>query len=244
MRLNLGRTGCKGLIYDGVNIAEKFQIVDMSIPLLPSITTSIFELPQRTGAYFASRQVGTREIVLKLRLDAESRDPMQIFKEWRQLSDIFNKSEPKKLILNEDKYCYALFVGESTIENEAYYGNVEFNFICYDPYFYGDIYKKEIKDGSVLTFPVRGAVCAFPTLDLTATSTQIKISNENTGDYVLIPNVKSGAKIHIEMEKEIATVGGAYAPVDLLSDYFSVMGNASVKVTGANGTLEYQERFI
>lgn len=244
MIFNFENAGCGGLIYDGVNIADVFQIVDVSFPLLPSITAATHDLAQRSGSYFASRQVGTRNINLKLRLNAESRDPMDIFKAWREVSEIFNKTEPKKLYLNEDKYCYALFVGESTIENIAYYGDVEFQFVCYDPFFYGEEYEKSITNNSLLTFTVKGDIEAYPEFELTATTTSVKISNEDTGEYVNIPNTKSGAKIYVNMEQQRSIINGVYAPVDLASDYFNISNTAKIKVTGASGTLRYKERFV
>ena len=48
----------------------------------------------------------------------------------------------------------------------------------------------------------------------------------------------------IDMERQIATIGNAYAPVNLLSDFFGVEGAAQVKVVGASGTLKYEERYL
>ena len=133
MRLNYSRTGASGLVYDGQNLSDIFQIVDVSIPLLPTIEAVTHDLAQRPGSYFASRKIGTREIKVKLRLDAETRNPMGIFHAWREYSSIFNRSEPKRLYLNEDRFCNALLVGDTNIADEAYYGVVELTFMCFDP---------------------------------------------------------------------------------------------------------------
>lgn len=243
MRLNYSRTGCAGLRYDGVNISDIFQIVDISIPLLPTFEAVTHDLAQVPGSYFAARKVGTREIRLKLRLDAESRNPMDIFKAWRDVSSIFNKPTPRKLYLDEERYCNAIMVGESEIEDEAYYGVTEFTFMCYDPFFYGREHEVALSDGSNVV-NVLGAVEAYPTIELTATSTSVRVANEATGDYVSVPDTASGAKLVVDMERQTVTMGGEYVPVDMLSDYFTLEGASKVKLTNATGTLRYRERFI
>lgn len=244
MILNYSRIGCSGIIYDGVNISDTFQVVDVSVPLLPTFEAVTHVLAQRPGSYFASRKVGTREIKIKLRLNAESRDPMEIFKAWREVSAILNKPTPRKLYLDDTRYCYAMMVGESGIDNEAYYGVVEFSFVCFDPYFYGAEHEIAVSSGSAVAFDVQGAVEAYPTLDLTASASTVTVTNSVTGEYVRIPDTASGVKISIDMERQFATVAGDYAPVDLLSDFFSVDGSARIVVSGASGTLRYKERFI
>ena len=246
MRLNYSRTGASGLIYDGHNLSDTFQIVDVSIPLLPTIEAVTHELAQRPGSYFASRKVGTREIKVKLRLDAETRDPMGIFHAWREVSGIFNKKEPRKLYLNEEKYCNALLVGESQLTDEAYYGVVELTFVCFDPYFYGAEHVIALTNNSTSMFDVKGGdgIAAYPKLELTATTTSVTVTNMVTGDYVTVPNTANGSSVKIDMERQIATIGNAYAPVNLLSDFFGVEGAAQVKVVGASGTLKYEERYL
>lgn len=244
MRLNYSRIGCSGIIYDGVNISDTFQVVDVSVPLLPTFEAVTHELAQRPGSYFAARKVGTREIKIKLRLDAESRDPMDIFKAWREVSAIFNKPTPRKLYLDESRYCYAMMVGESEIADEAYYGVVEFTFVCFDPYFYGEEHSIALTNGATVSFNVQGAVEAYPVLELTATTTSVTITNAVSADYVRIPGTANGSKVTVDMERQVATIGSAYAPVDLASDFFSVEGAAKVRLSGASGTLKYKERFI
>lgn len=244
MRLNYSKTGASGLVYDGVNLTDTFQLVDISIPLLPTIEAVTHDLAQRPGSYFASRKVGTREIKVKLRLDAETRDPMGIFHAWREVSGIFNKPEPKKLYLNEEKYCHALLVGESQLTDEAYYGVVELTFVCFDPYFYGKEHEIALSNNAVSSFDVKGGVAAYPKLELTASTTSVTVTNMVTGEFVTIPSTANGSSVKVDMERQLATIGNSYAPVYLLSDFFNVEGSAQVKVVGASGMLRYEERYL
>lgn len=244
MKLNYSRTGATGLIYDGVNLSDAFQVVDVSLPLLPTISANTLEMAQRPGAYFASRKVGTREIKVKLRLDAESRNPFEIFKAWRDMSGLFDKKEPKRLQLDETRYCNALLVGDTEIEDEAYYGVIEMKFICFDPYFYGTEHAVSLANGTAATFDVKGAVEAYPRLELTASTTAVVVTDMVSGRYVRVPGTQDGSSVKVDMERQHCTIGNSYAPVDLLSDFFAVSGEAQVKVEGASGTLRYKERYL
>lgn len=244
MRLNYGRVGCTRLEYAGVNLAEVFQIVDVDLPMLPPVEAKVHELAQRPGAYFASRRMGTRQVVVRLRLDAETRDPLGIAAALREYSPIFNQAEPRRLDLGDGLWCMAMPTGETPVENRAYYGEVEITFTCFDPYVYGPEHSVELAAGVAREVRVAGSVEAWPTLALTATAANVRASNEDTGEYVLIPNVTPGARVVIDMERQTATAGTGYAPYDLLSDFFSISDGAHVKVTGAAGELTYTERYL
>lgn len=244
MRLNYSRTGASGLVYDGQNLSDIFQIVDVSIPLLPTIEAVTHDLAQRPGSYFALRKVGTREIKVKLRLDAETRNPMGIFQAWREVSSIFNRTEPRPLHLDEDRFCNALLVGESQIENKAYYGLVELSFICFDPYFYGAEHALEIATGNTKTVNPQGNCASFPTIRATASGTTCTVRNNTTGEYVELRDMTSGTAFEIDMERQIATVGSAFRPVTLLSDFFSIKPGDSVYFSNMSGTVIWRDRWL
>ena len=238
------RVGATGLVYDGVDLSETFQIVDMNMPVLPKREAVTHDLAQRPGSYFAGLKVGTREIRVKLRLDAETRDPMGIYRAWLEASATINKSEPRPLWLNDHRMCHALLVGETPIEDEAYYGVVELNFVCFDPYLYGPTRSVAVEDGEAASFHVGGSVEAWPTLELEASATTVKVTDVSTGQYVLLGDVEVGATVTVDMERQVCTKGTGYAPYDLDSDFFAVSGDAQVKVEGASGTLSYVERWL
>lgn len=245
MRPNNQQAGATGLIYDGVDLTATFQIVSMDVPALPTIEAVTHGIAQRAGEYFAMRRVGTREIRVKLRLDAESRDPMAIFKAWRGVSSQISKSEPKKLYLNDTDYCWAILVGESLIEDEAYYGVVELTFMCYDPYFYGSSHDVALTAGTTKTISVAGGEAAYPTVTLTASAATVKVANVTTGETVTVTGRTSGDVLVFDMEKQQVTCEGAFVPVSLASDFFSIgPGSTKVKPTGGSGTLTYQERSL
>lgn len=241
---NGGAVGATGLYYDGVDLTQTFQLVDIDISVLPTITAKTLDLAQRAGSYFVAREVGERLITVTLRLDANTRDPMAIYKEWRSVSSKLSKTEPKQLRFNETSYCYALLVGDTFIEDEAYYGDVELTFKCFDPYIYGAEHTENLSNNTAKSITVAGTEPAFPVLTLTASATSVTITNVTTGDYISIPDTSNGASIVVDMEKQLTKVGNVYAPIYLSSRYFSIVGTQSVKVAGASGTLVYRERYL
>ena len=46
------------------------------------------------------------------------------------------------------------------------------------------------------------------------------------------------------MGRQRAERNGEFAPVDLMSDWWSVSGDARVSVSGATATLRYRERWL
>ena len=241
---NMSQAGAHGLVYDGENLSDLFIVEDVSVSAYPTVEAVTRELAQRPGSYFASRKVATREIGVRLRLVTDSRDPLKVFQAWRALSPKLAKPEPRKLRLGEELHCFAMMAGDSGIEVVGRCGVTEVTFVCYDPYFYGAEHEVALSNNATAAFNVKGTEPAYPKMTLTAVATSVTATNLVTGDYVTVPGTKSGSRVTIDMERQLATIGGEFAPVNLLSDFFNVEGAAQVKVSGASGTLAYEERFL
>lgn len=238
--MNYGRAGCTGLTYDGHRLSDVFQVADVQIPLLPTISAVSRSLAQRTGEYFASRKVGTREIKIKLRLDAGSRSPEDIYAALRHAAAMFNVPDPRPLSFGDGLYTNAILVGDTAIEDVATYGEVELTMLCHDPFFYGD--EHAITLAGETSFAVTGDEC-WPVIECTATGAAVVATNAVTGEYVRVP-CASGNRVVIDMGRQRAERNGEFAPVDLMSDWWSVSGDARVSVSGATATLRYRERWL
>lgn len=238
--MNYGRAGCTGLTYDGNRLSDVFQIADVQIPLLPTISAVSRSLAQRTGEYFASRKVGTREIKIKLRLDAGSRSPEDIYAALRHAAAMFNVPDPRPLSFGDGLYTNAILVGDTAIDDVATWGEVELTMLCHDPFFYGD--EHEIALAGEASFAVVGEEC-WPVIEGTATSTAVVATNLRTGEFVRVP-CSPGNRVAIDMARQRAELNGEFAPVDLMSDWWSVSGEAAVGLTGATGALRYRERWL
>ncbi len=243
--MNLDQIGCPGIIYDGVNLSDIFEVHDIQVPMLPAIEAVTQEMAERPGAYYHSRKVKTREIVMKLGLNAGSRCPLDIYHAWREHSGLLAKKEPKKLQLKEDRYIWAMLTGESGIDNVGYRGIAELTFSCFDPFFYGE-QRTEILSSGSNAVQVHGGVAAFPVFDITASGTTVELTNADTGEKVKVTGLTSGTHLMIDMASYRCTVNGNYKAADMsVTDFWPLEpGAASLTLTGGGGTMTYEERYL
>lgn len=241
MRFNLSRSGCDGIVFDGFRLSDIFVVEDVVIPALPEITAKTMSLAQRAGEYYCSDAIGPRPVKITLRVDAESRCPLDIFKAWREVSGRIRTSEPRKLQLDEQWYCWAKLTGSTEIERRAYYGVVEATFTCFDPYFYGPTRKLSLASG-LNEFAM--ACEAYPVLELTASGSSVRVQDERTGDFVLVDGLSSGKALTIDMERQCCSTPDGFRECDLMSDFFALSGDVRLRVTGASGVLSYQEKAL
>ena len=242
---NLDEIGCPGIVYDGVNLSDIFEVHDISIPMLPPIEAVVQEMAGRPGAYFQSRKVQTREITMKLGLNAGSRCPIDIYHAWRERAGMLAKTEPRKLQLKEDRYIWAMLTGESGIENLGYRGVAELTFSCFDPFFYGAEHIEPLSAGTNAV-RIEGGVAAFPVFTVTPSGSSVTVQNADTGEKAKVDGLTSGTAVTIDMAAYRCTVNGHYKACDItVTDFWPLdPGDASIAVTGGSGTMTYRERFL
>lgn len=242
---NLDEAGCLGIVYDGVNLSEIFEVHDIAIPMLPAMEAVTQEMAGRPGAYYHSRKVKTREIVMKLGLNAQSRCPIDIFHAWREHSGILAKKEPKKLQLKEDAYVMAMLTGETGIENLGYRGVAELHFTCFDPFFYGEEHTVQLSSGSNAV-KVRGGVATFPVFQVSGVTGAFTLTNADTGKKVKVAGLTSSTVLRIDMANYRCTVNGNYKAADItVTDFWPIEpGTANLTLSGGSGTMTYRERFL
>lgn len=242
--LNAGAAGITGLTYDGVDLTQTFTVVDIDIQPLPTVKAITQDLAQRAGSYFVRQKIGTRTVKVTLGLNAESRDPMAIYKAFRPYAYLVNKSQPKQLKLNETTYLNAILSGTSSMSEVAYWGKFTITFTAFDPYFYGATKTTSLSNNTAKSVTVSGACNVWPVFTVTTSSTSVTITNVTTGEYVNIPNLTSGATLVVDMGKQLSTVNNNYTPVTLASTYFDLEGTMSVKVQGGTASMVYVERWL
>lgn len=243
--MNLDGVGCPGIVYDGVNLSDIFEIHDIHVPLLPPIEAVTQEMAERPGAYFQSRKVKTREITMKLGLNARSRCPLDIYHAWREHSGLLAKTEPKKLQLKEDRYIWAMLTGETGIENLGYRGVAELTFSCFDPFFYGEQRSVALSSGNN-TGQVHGGVAAWPVFTVSGASGTFTLENADTGDKVRVAGLTASTVLRIDMANYRCTVNGNYKAADItVTDFWPLEpGEAHLRLSGGSGTMAYEERYL
>ena len=243
--MNLDGAGCPGIIYDGVNLSDIFEVHEIHVPMLPPIEAVAQEMAGRPGAYFQSRKVKTREITMKLGLNARSRCPLDIYHAWREQAGLLAKTEPRKLYLKEDRYIWAVLTGESGIENLGYRGVAELTFSCFDPCFYGQEHTVQLQSGSN-SVQINGGVAAYPTFTITPSSDSFALVNGDTNEKVVVPSVTESTVLRIDMANCRCTANGNYKPCNIsVTDFWPLEpGTANLVLSSGTGTMTYEERFL
>lgn len=183
---------------------------------------------------------------MELSVKVRDRNPAHTYQEWRELAGFIFKDEPKPMLVDEGKTLYVIATGGSDIERLGYRGISQITFTAFDPYFYGREHEVSVKSGSN-TFYVQSAVEVWPVIELTGVSNNLTITNNKTGDKVVIPSgITSTSKVVINPELTKCTVNGAYVPINLtVTDYFSLPpGEANISLSSGSGVLRYKERYL
>lgn len=243
--LNRGRVGCTKVVFDGFVLSDVFEVRDVRAPLLPPIEANVLEISEKPGAYFTSRKIRTRDIVIPLALDAESRCPVDINEAWAKFVPKFLKNEPKKLQIGTRGYIWAMLTGETNIENEAYKGVIEMTFTCFDPFYYGKEHTVDLKSGNNQIF-VYGGCPAYPKFELSGISGTCTIKNNDSGDLLRVTGLTSTTTLRAYMEEHYCTVNGSYREADpTISDFWPIdPGDCTINLSAGSGKLTYQERYL
>lgn len=245
MRYNYSRLGNKKIVYDGETLSDYFIVTEMSVSPMPDITANSQSMASGVGEWFSNIKLGTRKVEMTLRLNCESPEYVDAVHCWREVRPLIHKSEPKKLQLDEDIYLMAILTDCGDITNKGTSWQVDCTFTCYDPYYYGKEHTETLASGAN-TFEVVGGCEVWPEYALTSPGGDIVITNTDTDEAIKVLSIKSGVKVAITTQpsKRKVLIGGQYYAVDLSSDFFSLDGTANIKLSGAAGTLTYQERYL
>lgn len=242
--MNLGNIGHNFLAYDGVNLSDHFVVRTFDMPILPTIDANMIEIDGKPGAWFMSRKIGTRDIIVGLGILNDTKDRKEIVRRWTDLSNMLQKEKVAKLEIGEGRYVNALLVGESLPETKGKWSIVELTFRCFDPYIYGEEHEQALKAGNN-TFNVKGQVSTYPIIEITGATTTT-ITNQGTGDKIKVSGLSTSNKLVIDMENHICMVGDVYKPADpTISDFWTIdPGNITINVSSGSGTLKYKERYL
>lgn len=245
MRMNLSEVGHDFVAFDGVNLSDHFIVRTFSMPMLPSIEANTLSIDGKAGKWFASRSIGTRDIVIGLGTLNDTQSMKDIMRTWFELSPMLTKGEERKLEIGNGLYVNAVLVGDTALTTRKNWSIVEVTFRCFDPWIYGEEYTETLASGAN-TIYVRGEYPTYPTLALRASSTTVQVQDTVTSDRVRIPSTASGNSIVIDMEHCKTTANGIYKPVDpTVTDFWALRpGENRLTLTGCSGTLTYREMYL
>lgn len=243
MRYKLGQldaTGHEHVTFGDTNLSSVFEVLSVTMDAIPSIEPATVRVPGRAGSHYYGREIGDRVLTIRLSLHAHSRDPLDVFREWRQVSPALWRQETQRLYLDEGMYLNAMVTGEFPLEFLGPRGVVDVQFTCYDPYFHGRDMEVPLEAGDN-EFMVVSQCETWPTIEVTGASGSVSVTDKGTGQKVVVPGTDH-ATIHMETMR--ATVDGAFKPVDMTqTDFFPLSPEeiTTVSLASGEGVLRYQE---
>ncbi|MCC2249073.1 phage tail family protein [Virgibacillus sp. AGTR] len=186
------------------------------------IERSILEIPGLAGGYLSNSKVKPRVISVPVLLKKKNFPDLQKLKE--DLADwlITDKEEPLIFDDEEDRTYYAVVNDELDLDEMVRYGHGTIEFICPDPYKYGEEQSLEFTS-DVFTIENEGTIEAQPIfeLDVLAPVTFAMVQNDNE-DYQMI-----GIPVEVDTEVVDKTTQIIYEYGQTLNEWYTPSGNWS-----------------
>lgn len=231
------------IIYDGVNLADHFDINLVDVDPMPGLSATTKKVPGSPGERFCSMDIGTRSITMDMSVKGYDRDPLHLSRKWRRVGKYLLKNEPKPLMLEDGREIYALPLSTSELQRLGTRGTSTVTFTAFDPFFYGQERSVSLKSGKN-TIYIQGDYEIYPTIELSGVSGAVSVTNYLTGEQVRIPSILNAAsKVVIDCNTMKCTINGNYLAVDLnVTTFFSLSpGENDIRLSGGTGTLKYRE---
>lgn len=240
--LGIRAAGLRHVIYDGVDLADWFEVTALDAPAFAPVTPVTSEVPGKAGVHYHSARTGSIEITLRLMARADRDDPADVLEMWRTLKPLLLKDEPKPLHLDSERYYLAMVTGDFPLEFIGARGAVDVTFTCFDPRLYGAEHVVELEAGTNRLLVLSGDD-TWPTIRIRDARGPLTVKDEDTARMVVVPGAGE-AEVTIDMEGCKVSSGLGYLPVDVsLTDFFPLRAGseAHINVSAGSGTLTYRE---
>lgn len=239
-------SGHRYVVYDGCDLGQEFELLSVAVPVYPEVEPITADVPQVAGTHLYGRKLAARDIVIRLAVRADSRDPLAISQAWREKSPLIFKDEPRPLYLDDEMHINAMAVGSSDLEIARDRGIVTVTLRAFDPYFYGPEHVIALGQSSSV-FRVVSQASVWPVVEVTGASGELRVRNKTTGDQVVVPGVVPAAAIRVDMERAKVYANGSFKPPNMeYTDFFELRPGIEYDVTisSGSGTLTYRERAL
>ena len=209
--------------YAGVPLHNYVKIRNVKRKVLPARENFTKSIPSQNGEFYMGHKYAPREITLECTLIANSRE--EFIDSLNELVFILDVNLPSKMIIGDDKnrYMYAILNGAIDIEKVRYNGNIDLNFICYDPYMYS-ITETHFKDEPMknnskeISIKNTGSTSTYPILDIGFTQDAHFVKCTDTkGRTVLIGTVPD-----VDKEQGTFDLQALSDSCEVLTDWTSV----------------------
>lgn len=185
------KTGRSTVMWDGEELGAGWTFVsDRREQLLPTDVATI-DVPGRDGALFGGVTRAVRQVTLALHVMGPfgERAP-----HVRELAARLAVDGPRPLMFSDEAPLWRMAVPNAESDSEVYFdaeGYTDVEFVCPDPWLYGEERSVTVPSGGSVTFTVGGTAPTWPTITASATGSSqgtwiLRLDDSSKGVYASI----------------------------------------------------------
>lgn len=242
VKLNIGDWD---IAFNGEKLGNHFVVRGVDFPALPDITLNEIHVDGKPGSWFSNRQIGTREITIRLGLFSPTRERVEAMEGWLHSAYMLTLDHECRLDLGHGHHVNAVMAGNTPVEKNGYWSTTEVTFKCFDPFVYGDTYTIPLVSGSN-KLNILGNYKTPPVIELKTHSDTFVLSDEVSGKKVRIEKAGTTLPLVIDMKNYKCTLGGNYKAADpTVTDFWDLTpGENKINLQTGTGTLTYTEVYL
>ncbi len=230
------------------------RIISVSNTLLPIIDSLTQQKPSGQGHFLLQQSISFRLVSVELKLIADSKQAQLAAQ--RKLAAALAKetayfTQTAALQIADSPVTYkASIQGSSAVVDMHKTGELSLDFVCYDPFGYGNEETVLFTDGVVQAaeneggYPATGSIL----VEVEGEIDTIIAELVDTGEKVIIHHdfvASDVVEILLDLEEVKKNDIDITVDCDIQSSFFDLpVGDFSLKVTGGDGELNYTERWL
>lgn len=231
------------IYFDGKDLSTLLWVTGVKRTILPERNITTTEVPGVDGSMVSGVSLAPITVTVTAYIRKDSvRD---VTDARRLISEALATDTPRPLFLPDEpnRYLMAMYQGGAELSRNAHKPGVELPFYCADPVSYGE--ERELDVTGTRPVNVRGTYPCKPVITVKPPQGDTwRITKLSTNEFIEVKGPFTGEQtVVLDTANERCTVNGNDAPVEVESDYFTLLGTENVKVSGGTAHLEWVERW-
>ena len=244
MERNRKRNQTDSIVFNGHDLSS-LAYCKIRRPVMASIDATFDDVPGRHGEVFKTVKRDGYDLSVDMWLRTEHR--RDVAEARHKLAAMLWTDEPAPLLLPDDptRYLMAIVSGATDLgEITDDCPGTTVTFHVGDPDYYGRT--RRVETTRAASFSVGGTLPAAIRVTAKPTAgSSWRITNTDTGEFVEVTQpLTEASTIRLDFATEKATVNGAIASLNIMSDFFSVEDRAHLAISSGSATIEWEERWL
>ena len=230
------------IIFNGHDLSS-LVMCRMQRAIMPPTSLSTVSVGGRHGEHFRRVKMDAYDIPVEIWLRADDRRDVAELR--HELAALLWADEPAPLYLPDDPSCYHLAIVNGptdlgTITDRP--NGCTINFHVCDPIGFGETHTAAIATNVDATIAVGGTYETRPVITSVLSGGTWRVTNRTSGEFVEVnastfgAQLQAGTTLVCDMDLERVTVNGRDSGVTTDSLFFALLGDSTLRVTGARST--------